>query len=643
MSAICGEIAFKGQLNKEAANKMMTHMREQYVHDKVSNHGDDVFFMGHLMQVITHEDQVSSMPLVCQNLVIVFDGIIDNRQELAKGLGLSDEELKATCDAGLVLKAYEKYGDEFVHQLIGDYGFAIWNKSTRDLLLVRDHVGKRSLYYTYDQGKVLFATVYDTILASEAIDRELNDQWFYDYLGIDLPIHAIDFTSTPYRAIKQVPPGHYVRINKEGLKCKRYWNPLKDYKWSYNRDDEAYLDFKKIFEEAIKCRIRTSGEVGVLLSSGLDSSAVGVFAAEALQTENRALYGYTSVPFEGFDDNANQWQITNEFDLVKQMADKYSNLKVVAESSMPRNAYNTIDNLLDMTGYPYKIARNLFWLDYLNERMVKDHGCKVVLDGQLGNFTISYGIFEGAIINLVKTGKWLKANKEIKAYAKRYNRSVKSIYKHFMIKFTPKWVKALKGIESDEDSYILLNRKACSEKLLLSRYKKAGFDMDRIDLQTLKKKRKNVDSLQLLSNIGEMETRLALKNGVLKRDPTRDKRVLEFCLNAPDSIWVSDGYERKLVREITKGMLPEDIRSNFTLRGRQSADWLQRLIVNNEQLIKESDLYIDRKYYTKYLDYDIIKLLKNQIEDNLAGNYELEVRKLLDFVILHRFLDRQDL
>ena len=153
--------------------------------------------------------------------------------------------------------------------------------------------------------------------------------------------------------------------------------------------------------------------------------------------------------------------------------------------------------------------------------------------------------------------------------------------------------------------------------------------------------RKNILDAATLSHIAIMETKDSLKYGIIKRDPTKDKRIMEFCLSIPSGEYVHEGEERYLIRSAMEGYLPEEIRTNWRKRGRQSADWVERLKPEWDnifscvvQALKDEDVqrYIDIPKVEKLMDkYKNLESLSDNVIEN-------EVKLILIPLVFYRFL-----
>ena len=112
-------------------------------------------------------------------------------------------------------------------------------------------------------------------------------------------MHNSEATETIYKEIYQLEPAHYMVITKNNIVKNKYWNPLKDVKpLKLKNHDEYVKRFLEIFEEAVKCRLRTVGQVGIMVSGGLDSGSIAAIASKELKKEEKVLNGYSFLPIE---------------------------------------------------------------------------------------------------------------------------------------------------------------------------------------------------------------------------------------------------------------------------------------------------------------------------------------------------------
>ena len=138
--------------------------------------------------------------------------------------------------------------------------------------------------------------------------------------------------------------------------------------------------------------------------------------------------------------------------------------------------------------------------------------------------------------------------------------------------------------------------------------------------------------------VSTMETKLGLANGIVERDPTRDKRVIEFCLSIPFDEFVKNGQERYLIRASMKGILPEKIRTNVKVRGLQGADWVKRLEGNFDNLKSDIKYLLKDENINKYLNIDKIENYIETFDDDIENKRYDKLRMLIVVTIFSNFI-----
>lgn len=643
MSVICGFVNVNGIDVSEDLGKNMLKSFELYKVDEIKYINKANVFMGCGIQHITPESFNEVLPYydVTRNLVITADAIIDNRKELLEAFKVKEELWSNITDSDLILRAYEKWGRECPKYLIGDFTFAIWNKDKEELFCARDHVGKRTLYYYCDKSVFAFSTLMKPLLKVYK-DVKLNERWISDFLAIDSILHEVECNETVYEGVYQVPPATSIVVDKSGIHKEVYWNPLKEVKsLKYKTDDEYDEAFKKVFFEAVNCRLRSSGEVGVMLSGGLDSGSVGCLAAKKLQETRRTLKAYSSIPqLEVKHDDS--YYIADESKYIEEIIKTYKNIEINYCKSVGKSSISNIDSFIQVLEQPYKTIENLFWYDEILELASKD-GCKVLLNGQYGNCTISFGDFVTNSLTLFRDMRYVKLYREISAYSKLRKVPTYKVSKALLKVFVPYNLKRLiKKRKEKVDIYIdspvnpMLIRKWNVDnrinELRLNEYPKRYYD--------LYETRKDIVNPIAFSHIGAMETKLSLTHGIVQRDPTRDKRVIEFCMSIPTDQFVSNGQGRNLIRRGMKGILPDMIRINSTKRGLQSADWMERLEPLWDFIKADIESYFINEEINKYIDVEKVRKRLCNI-NNLSGDEKwFSIRLIIITLVFSNFIDR---
>ncbi|MFN2532214.1 MAG: asparagine synthase-related protein, partial [Pyrinomonadaceae bacterium] len=216
----------------------------------------------------TRDSQNELQPHVSRRRqLLAWDGRLDNRSDLIRALG--DELIECQTDVPVVMAAYLKWGDEFLSRIVGDFAFSFWDPQSRRLLLARDPIGPRTLYYYRNKQTLIWSTALRPLISLIDAHSGINEEYIADYLS-RLP----DPSDTPYRNVHAVPPGCVVIAGEGNLKIHRFWKPIVEPRIRYRTDGQYEEHFRQLFDEAVRCRLNVEGAICAELSGGLDSSAV---------------------------------------------------------------------------------------------------------------------------------------------------------------------------------------------------------------------------------------------------------------------------------------------------------------------------------------------------------------------------------
>ncbi|WP_127470263.1 N-acetylglutaminylglutamine amidotransferase [Thiomicrorhabdus aquaedulcis] len=287
MCGICGEIYFNGQTASKARLEPMLKALEKRGPDDggIWLHGQVGF--GHRRLAIIDLSAGGHQPMLDGELTLVFNGCIYNYVALKHELEALGQVFKSHSDTEVLLKAYRQWGMECVSRFEGMFAFAIWDDDQQQLLIARDRMGIKPLYYAVVDGGVRFASNTQALLTANDIDTSI------DPIGLhhQLTLHAvIPAPHTILNGIKKLEPAHWMIINPDGqIYKKQYWyleaqHPSKMADGSaVPNTDQAWLDvIHRALKEAVHKRLTAADvPVGVLLSGGLDSSLLVALLAEA--------------------------------------------------------------------------------------------------------------------------------------------------------------------------------------------------------------------------------------------------------------------------------------------------------------------------------------------------------------------------
>lgn len=209
--------------------------------------------------------------------LVAFDGRLDNREELLKELCPQGGE-PTMSDARLVLLAYQRWQEDCFSRLLGPFAIAVYDPLARHVVCARDPLGDRTLFYCLGARYLALASEEQAVMAHPEVSSDLDERGLAHYFALQVAGDG----STLFRDVKELPAGHVLRVDPAGSRTWQYWRPLHQAEWERAGDEECAQWFRELLEQAVRCRLRTSGRPAVLMSGGLDSTSVAAVAASQL-------------------------------------------------------------------------------------------------------------------------------------------------------------------------------------------------------------------------------------------------------------------------------------------------------------------------------------------------------------------------
>jgi asparagine synthase (glutamine-hydrolysing) len=296
LSGIVGIFRRRGVVVERAILQSLTDSLQYRGPDGVEvwSDGRSVGF-GHTMLRTTRQSAGEHQPTSLEErLWITADARIDCRAELVEELEQANRGVGlAATDPELILHAYDCWREQCVLHLRGDFAFAIWDAPRKRLFCARDHLGIKPFFYSAKEGVFLFSNTLNCLRMHPEISDDLNEAAVGDFLLFGL---NCDIATTTFRDIQRLPPAHCLTVSASELRTERYWSPPIDGRIRYDKAEDYIEHFDKILQAAVADRLRTD-RVGILLSGGLDSSAVAATARGLSESPAGAkqLRAYTKV------------------------------------------------------------------------------------------------------------------------------------------------------------------------------------------------------------------------------------------------------------------------------------------------------------------------------------------------------------
>ncbi|MFA6096756.1 MAG: asparagine synthase (glutamine-hydrolyzing) [Candidatus Paceibacterota bacterium] len=275
MCGIAGIYKFnKGSVDRGMIKKMTDALAHRGPDDEGSYIKDHVG-LGHRRLSIIDISPLGHQPMSDESgkIWIVFNGEIYNYIELRRELQRDGFSFRSDSDTEVIICAYKKWGEKCFEKFNGMWALAIWDETQKKVILCRDRLGIKPLYYFQNADSISFASEIKALLAL-GMKRQANDELIYDFLKFGMLDHT---DGTFFLGINKVPPAHYAVITENNrLIFRRYW----DFETSEKTEDKekskrSYANnFLEIFRDAIKIRLRSDVPAGSCLSGGLDSSSI---------------------------------------------------------------------------------------------------------------------------------------------------------------------------------------------------------------------------------------------------------------------------------------------------------------------------------------------------------------------------------
>lgn len=243
---------------------------------------------------------------------LTFNGEIYNHRGFRDGLLAMGHRFRSNSDTEAIIHLYEEHGADCVKMLDGMFAFGLWDASARRLLLARDRMGKKPLYYVQLPGRLIFASEIKALVVHPEVRRELD----FDALNEYLTFTNVPSPRTLFAKIRKLPAAHMLICDSKGdVQIRRYWSPLEN---DWRRDvseGEATERVQLLLKEAVRKRLMADVPVGCFLSGGLDSSANVALMAPlqptALQTFSVGFHGFGAA--ENFHDLPYARLVAREF------------------------------------------------------------------------------------------------------------------------------------------------------------------------------------------------------------------------------------------------------------------------------------------------------------------------------------------
>jgi asparagine synthase (glutamine-hydrolysing) len=517
--------------------------------DQSGVYAADGITLGHRRLSIIDLSEQGRQPMTNEDgsIFLVFNGEIYNFPELRATLQQKGHVFRSQSDSEVILHGYEEWGDQCLQRFRGMFALALWDAPQGRLLIARDRLGIKPLYYYYQNGKFAFASEIKALLAIPGIPRAVNLQAFYDYLGYEF----VPSPQTMFDGIHKLPPGYYLEFSERGPAVHSYWD-VAFARGEWASPHEAVEELRALLRDTVRMHLISDVPLGVFLSGGLDSSTlVALMRSLGVDPLRTFSIGYPDPSF-------------GELPYARIVADKFETehtVLMIPEVTIPdleAAVWHLDEPMTDLSALPL----------YLVCREAKKH-VTVCLSGEGGDeIFVGYDRFRASKFDTYyrRLPEWLREQLIYRAVQHLPDQPQKkgalNIVKRFVegsrLPVAGEHLRWQYFISPDwKDRLFKENFKARVERepfRLVQAALERCPSQDRLDREIYLDLRFVMPD-SVLMKVDKMSMAHALEIRV----PFLDHRVVEFAAGLPGS-WKLKGFETKAIfRQALKGWLPDSI------------------------------------------------------------------------------------
>ncbi len=471
---------------------------------------------------------------------VVFNGEIYNFQELYRDLAACGHSFRTRTDTEVIVHLYEEFGVKCIERLRGMFGFAIWDSRNKQLLVARDRLGIKPLYYAEVGGRLLFGSELKSLLQIPEVGRELN--W-------ESVAHYFTFLTTPntesiIQGVKKLEPGCFLTAGPgKGVKVERYWSIA--FQPDYSRGEDYFVEgVTGILDESVRLHMISDVPVGAFLSGGIDSGSVVASATR-----------FRSEPLETFSIGFGEPGY-NELDYARKVANALHTQH--RELILGPEAMGAVEDLAWHLDEPFADSSAI--PTYMVSKLAAQH-VKVVLSGDGGD-----ELFAGYDKYLVEQRE--RGNRPLPGAARRLMGNVsrmlppgargRNYLHHHSLEGDQRYLDACTLFRSDELRRLLTTDAAAHVADHQPWLSKAAFMessgghwLSRIQALDIR----NYLPMDILTKVD----RMSMAHSIETRVPLLDHKLVEFAATIPPEMNLKDGVTKNILKRAMRGVLPDEI------------------------------------------------------------------------------------
>lgn len=567
MCGIVGQFNFGGPADTGIAERdraLVLAMRDSIVHRGPDDGGlwqsdDGRVVLGHRRLSIVDLSAAGHQPMSNEDgtVWLTFNGEIYNHAELRKTLRLDDRhKFRSRTDTEVIIHLYEERQLGVADAIDGMFAFGLWDASRRRLVLVRDRMGKKPIYYVVAAGRLLFASEIKALLGHPDVARRLDLVALNEYLTFS----NVPEPRTMFEGIRKLPAGHSLVCDAHGaLTVERYWSPLDGPAWAPPASrSEAVERVRDLVKQAVKKRLMADVPVGAFLSGGVDSSTNVALMSRLVSTPLQTF----TVEFTGFGPAENFHDVPYARQVARLFGCNHTEVQVTAAEALayvPEMVQHQDEPLGDPACLPMHFV----------SRAAHQAGIKVVLVGE-GSDEVFCGYPDFARLLKTFNGRWslLKKMPQVMRRAVRFGAELAG---------APSGrVDVLRRAAEDEPLYMGLDvvffdwekEQLYTEKGRSAMPRRAA-DTVTDYYREINERRPGADFSQQMSYI-ELRNRLpelllmrvdkfSMQHSLEARAPFLDHALATYALSLPAAMKMNGTRTKTVLKDAAHEWLPEDV------------------------------------------------------------------------------------
>ncbi|MBI2215517.1 MAG: hypothetical protein HYU52_17850 [Acidobacteria bacterium] len=469
------------------------------------------------------------------DLAISADCRLDNREELADALEIERSRLPETSDDALILAAWERWGTSCCDRLLGDFSFAIVDAHTRRLFCARDPIGAKPLYVFRSPDVLAVASRVSPIRMLPDVTLTLNERRVADVFVSAL--EGFDHESTFFREIERLAPAHWLLVENGNVTRRRYWTPPEPVE-AFQDEETADEALRHVLSAAVRCRLDRDGSSAIMLSGGLDSSAIVSLACAARGAAVRTCSVVSDEP-----DCVESARIRT----VAGARGVESRLFVASDVSAMGS---DLESVVLVGEEPFDAFMALPQLVYAKETGTSSS----IVDGVDGDLAVS--LLGSPIPHLIRTGRWASALRQ--TFSESEGRALTAVRRFAGSLLTTARLRR-PFTSTDELASIAVDEGFARRHAVRERTRIVSERLRFDPRLPVAHEQWRVLTDPFVASGLERYARVAGRFGIEPRHPFFDRRVLEFCASLPWSLKLRGRHRKYLLRRAFAQALPREI------------------------------------------------------------------------------------